>query len=892
MAKAKMDEGRLASLLDTAITDSVAYDNSDLSGLRTKALEYFEGRLTDVPAQPNRSSVVSRDLSDTHSWIMPGLLRVFLGGEKVFCYEPRRPDAEEAAKQATDYVNYVFLAESDGYKVIHAALHDGLNFGNGLVKHWWDATPKYKTETFTGLADQAYYDLVGDDEVEVLEHSEYPDPSFTFASANPAAALIAAGPGLPGSGVPAGGGLGSAPANGAAGAAPGAPAAPAPAMGAPGAPPQGMGGQLPPQASPQPPQGPLGAPNGGAVQLGQAADPATGGLPVAAGAGAVPGGLGGMGGGGLPASASLAQGDFTGSALPLLHDIKIKRRISSGRLCIKALPPEEFLISRDATALTEEECGGFCAHYSRRTRSSLIEEGFDRDTVDSLPASSFGLDQDVERTAREGNTNRVGGPSGDARDRSTELVDVYECYVEVDYDGDGVAEWRKVVMAGDTSERNILTRGGVPANEEWGDDLPFTDLVPDPMPHRWRGRSLFEEVEEIQRVKTAMLRGALDSLYWVNNPQRWAIASQIKNPEELVSPTFNGTLWVDGPNSVGELPVPFIADKAFAGFEQMDKIREFRTGVSPSTIGLDAEAIQGQTATANANAQSASYGKLETMARNLAEVGMKRMGGCLLRLIVKHQDRERMIRLRGKWVEMDPKSWDAEMDVTVDTGLGTGSRQRDMMALQGIMQTQQMIIQAMGPNNPVSGIVEFRDAFAAAISSAGIKNPERFAKEVTEQQAQQFAQQAGQAKPDPAMMKAQADIAANQAKGQADMQIKTAQLAFQQQADEKKLAAEMQAKQAQQAIDAQHRREELAFSMQAKRDEAAMNAQLARERHAEEINLMREKNNNDIALAARKLDQEMSLKQQELSFEAQLKREQMMMQPAGPAATNIQEATP
>src|SRR5215207_6964337 len=195
MAKKKgVSKTELTALLDGQIADARDYDSGDLSAKRIKALEYEEGTMVDVPALKGRSSVVSRDVADTIGLIEPGIIRVMLGADEIVRYEPKRPEHEDIAKQETDYVNHVVMMECDGYRQLKFAIRDGLRHGNGIIKHYWDPTPQYSVERFTGLDDTAYNQLVADEEVEeVLEHSEYPDPSFTYASANPNVAGITAG---------------------------------------------------------------------------------------------------------------------------------------------------------------------------------------------------------------------------------------------------------------------------------------------------------------------------------------------------------------------------------------------------------------------------------------------------------------------------------------------------------------------------------------------------------------------------------------------------------------------------------------------------------------------------------------------------------------------------
>lgn len=740
MAKStkRMSERDLAALVDGLIGDAIAFDSSDLAQRREMALRYFNGEVPDITAMDGRSSAVSRDVADVHGLIMPGLMRVFLAADNVAIYEPRRPEHEPFAKQATDYVNYVTLRESDGYRQFRAAVSDGLLFGNGILKHWWDPTPEYKAQSFTGLSDDDYTALVADDDVEeVLEHSEYPDPNSTVLPNEPDSSAM----------VP---------------------------------------GMVPPAV----PAGDMGAAPGAAP------------------------------------------------AVALLHDVKIKRVCSYGRLRIKALPPEQFLIDRNAIVLDEQNLR-FCGHRYKETRSTLIKQGYDRAQIDELPAAGNGAGtSDVESTARDDWQLS----SDAAPDRATELVDVYECFVLCDYDGDGVAEWRKVVMAGATGERSILE------NEEWGDDLPFSDIVPDPVPHRWRGRSLFDEVEDIQRVKTVLKRQLLDNTYFANNPRQIALTGQIDNPDVLVNYKIGDVVFAKSQDAVRFEQVPSIAAHVFPVLEYMDAVTEKRTGISRASMALDMDALQNQTATATNAMQAAAHTKTEEYARNIAECGgFKRVFGCLLKLIVKHQDKPRAIRLRGEWVEMDPRGWDAEMDVTINTGLGSGSRDRDMAMLQGVLQKQELILQTLGPKNPLVTLEQYRNTLAKAIETAGLRSPEQYVSEVTPESVQQFMASMAN-KPDPKAAEIQAKAQAEQQKMQAQAALDGQRLQMQAQLD----AMALRFKQALETERAQ--REQQMQQMQLERQAAI------EERQAQA----------DIAVREREAAIEAALKRQEQAFDMRM----------------------
>lgn len=742
-----MSDGELVSLLDRAISTS---DDGKSAELREKSLQFIRGEV-DFPSETGKSSAVSHDVADTLHWILPSLLRAFLASENVGIYEPRRREmvdqpktdengqpvvgpngapviervdvSEERANQATDYVNYILMHDCRGYSALHAGFYEGLAFGNGLIKHWYDPSPQFVTESYSGLSDDAFTMLVEDDDVEVVEHTQKDDPDWT------------------------------------------------------------------PPPVPEPDE--LQAMAQQAMEQGATPE---------------------------DIEAAAAQ-MLEAQQPPQIHDCKIKRKVADGRLMVKALPHEEFFIGPVDTVIDEEE-SLLCGHSYRETRSELIRQGYDRHKVNDLPVAGS-ISTEASALAR-------GTIKDDPEaDKATEQVQIHECYIKVDYDGDGVAEWRKVVLGGVTGELSLLE------NEEWGDDLPFTDLVPDPVPHRWRGRSVFDETVDIQRIKTVLLRQTIDNLYQSNNPQKLVRANAVKNPEALLTQDLGQLVYTDDPqNAVKELTVPFTAGQSFQMLEYLDMVRESRTGVSRATTGLDLDALQNQTATAVNASQSSAYAKMESYARNLAENGMKRLFKCLLRLVVKHQDKPRMIRLRGKWVEMDPRAWDAEMDVTINTGLGSGSRDRDLAMLGAIVAKQEQIVGQMGPFNEFVHIGQLFDTYRKMAEVSGLKNAESYFPDISDDQIaamrQQQAQQAQQ-QGDPKAAEMQAKLQLEQQKQQFDMQATAA-----------KMQAEAEERQAKMQMDAQVRAMENTAKLQAMREEAAAKLQLLREETAARIQIARE----------------------------------------------------
>lgn len=489
-------------------------------------------------------------------------------------------------------------------------------------------------------------------------------------------------------------------------------------------------------------------------------------------------------------------------------DVKLKRTTMSGRVRIECIEPENFLMDKHARYIEEAR---FCAHRDEVSRSDLIEMGFDKALVESLPAD-IGSTFSEETLARE---QEYDGFRNDVGHESTRLIELYECYVRVDVDGDGIAETVRAYYAGASGAGELLDW------EVWDDDVPFSDIPCEPVPHRWDARSVADETIDIQRIKTALTRQMLDNLYASNLPMMEVEHDTVVNPEMLVSPKFGGVIWrrKGSMAEAGIKPhaVPFVADKVLNALEYLDQVVEKRTGVSRATMALDPETLQNQTATANQNQKDAAYSQIELIARNQAELGWRRVFRQVLRLIVKHQDRPRTIRLRDDWVDMDPRHWNANMDVTINIGLGTGSRDRDMAMLNNILQTQERMAQGFHAtgfgDKAIEMVPKIVKTATKLAESSGIRNPDEYYPQIEDGDVEQMKQQAAQAasQPDP---KVQAEI--QKAQTQAEIDVQKAQL------------------------DAQLRREEMTVEAQIKREQMQMEIQLKREQLAAELQLKRE----------------------------------------------------
>jgi hypothetical protein len=204
-----------------------------------------------------------------------------------------------------------------------------------------------------------------------------------------------------------------------------------------------------------------------------------------------------------------------------------------------------------------------------------------------------------------------------------------------------------------------------------------------------------------------------------------------------------------------------------------DQIKD-RTGVSDASSGLPPDALQNVTAKATAMLEQAGINHVEMLCRTLAR-SLKRFFKGLLKLTIKHQDKPRTVRLRGKWAEIDPRQWNAGMDVVINTGLGAGTRERDMMMMQIVLNVQEKIVTTMGPDNPLVKLEHIYEAVEKLIMAAGLRGVQSFIAKPTPEEAQAFMEKIKN-RPDPEMVKAQAAMALEKQKTDAAISREAAQM--------------------------------------------------------------------------------------------------------------------
>jgi hypothetical protein len=455
------------------------------------------------------------------------------------------------------------------------------------------------------------------------------------------------------------------------------------------------------------------------------------------------------------------------------YNLRVARTSTKGQIKIQSVAPEDFFVDRMAVSI--DDCY-VCGHTSEARVGDLVAMGFDFETVYNLGGAADGTVDDEEELARRGWDDT--DDDENAADPSMRKVQFTEAYMKMDIEGTGVPRLYKFICAGNDYE--IL-------DYELCDYIPFAIFEVDPEPHTFFGRSLAEIVIEDQDAATSLLRGLLDGLAMANNPRVMAVASLV-NMDDLLNNEIGGVVRVKDINALREFSIGNAASAALPALQFYDEAIRAKTGVTGAAMGMDADALQSQTAAGVNAAVQAASAVSELIARNLAEGGMRQMFRLIAQIARANPNPNEMMRLDGQFVPVDPRSWTNDLDLVTNVGLGNNRREDRIAALQMTMQTQMQIWQSYGPQNGIVTMTGIRNTLADILGMAGIHNADRYYNPMNPQIEQQLMAMAAQA-----------------AQGQQQQQPSDPNAAFLQ-AEQMKMSARVQADMAKTQLDAEKMR--------------------------------------------------------------------------------------
>ncbi len=580
----KKSEKEILAILGKELHNASGFIGGELVARRKKSLEYYLG-MPLGNEQEGRSQVVSNDVLDTVESLMPSLMRIFTSGDNVFNCEGVGPEDDEMARQCSDYLNYIFYKENNGFVALYSAFKDALIQKNGILKVYWDDSQKTEREEYTRLTDDEFNDLVADPQVKVKNHSEYEE----------------------------------------------------------------------------------------------------------------------------------AITDDRGKEIDkiALHDVVIHRTRLYGQVKIEPVPPEEFLIERRCKSI---DSANFVCHRTTKTRTELVEMGFDKDLVEGLPSGDADYFTE-DKFIRHQNIDLSHGASDG--DKSTTDITVHESYIKLDVNEDGKAELVKIITAGSGTGKIL--------DIEEIDTIPFISMTPVIMPHRFHGRSVSELVEDIQLIKSTVMRQMLDNMYLTNN-NRVAVQDGQVAMDDLLTNRPGGIVRTKQPPQNVMMPIQAqpITDQASGMLAYLDSVKETRTGVTRQSQGLDADTLN-KTATGQNQILTQSQMRMELIARIFAETGVKDLALKIFELVCKYQHKEKIVRIRGKYIPMRPYEWKDRVNVTVQVGLGTGSKEQQLILLNAILERQMQAINLQ--QNVFGPMVNLRNVYNSLkklIENAGLNGIEPY----------------------------------------------------------------------------------------------------------------------------------------------------------------------
>lgn len=733
----KMADEELHRLVDGLINSAAQYIREEITPLRALATKYYKGEPFGNE-EKGRSQYVSTDVRDGVLATLPPMLRIIFGPERVVEFRPNGPEDVAGAEQATDYVNYVFGEDNNGFLETLGVLKDGLTRKAGFYKWVWDEYTAVKSYHLENLTREQILALAQDEEITITDMTSKGEI-----------------PGEPG------------------------------------------------------PDGQPGAPE-----------------PI--------------------------------------FDVELTRKEKDGKACVYAIPPDEMIWNREARSLDDAI---IVAHDTAKSQGEIIAMGVDRKIVEDHGGPIEATPSEEELARNPALVLRDNDEAGEANTK-TRFV---EAYILLDYDGDGIAELRKIVAIG--PELYVVENEPV-------DERPFAMFCPDPEPHTVLGQSLADRLMDIQKLKSSLFRSTLDSAASALFPR-----TVYKHGEANLSDILNTAIGApirttgDPNNTVREYGHTFMGKELFPVLQFCDDVIERRTGQNKGAQGLDASALQSSTKTAVAAAVTASQAQQDMLVRIFAEQTLKPLFRGLLKLLVKHQPRSRMIRLRNQWTQVDPRPWNANMDVQVNVMLGAGMVDEKIDTLLMISQKQEQIFATLGPQNPIVTLKQYRDTLAEIAELRGRKDTEKYFQRITDEQLQQMAEQAANAPPppDPKVQIEQMKLQAQQQNQQAQMQLEIQKVQAEQQLEQLKAQRQLEIEQIR--ADREHQLE----SMRAEREHSLESERLSMQRDQImlEQDRLRDKEAAEIALKRLEIEAKYQAQVNEAQLNAEIERERNTTQQEG-----------
>lgn len=432
------------------------------------------------------------------------------------------------------------------------------------------------------------------------------------------------------------------------------------------------------------------------------------------------------------------------------YRVSLTRETRVSRARYDLVPANEFYVDPEAKIMSE---ASYVGHIRPMTRSQIIALGYDPALLEEHGGTDFSWQTSEEAQARH---PEQPGRYTENVNPDLEKTDYGEHFVLADTDEDGIAELLRICTLGPEL---------FPVRIEAATERPFAVLSADLEAYQLFGTGFFPLLRDLQLIKSSILRAVLDSLRSSIDP-RTAVNEDTVNLDDLLNQELGGIVRVEGlpGEQIKVLDVPFAGQAGLQVLDYLDQIGERRTGQTKGSQGLDADAMQSTTKMAIAAQMSAAQQRIELVARIFAETGIKDLFAGLQRLVMRHQDIPRMVRLNNRWTSVDPQTWDAPLDTTINLMLGAGPPEERLVRLMGVLEKQEAYLEKLGPSELVD-YRKLRYTLAKSIELGGYGDPSLYFGDIPEG----WAPTPPPPKPEPAEILAQTKMAEIAARKETDL---------------------------------------------------------------------------------------------------------------------------
>jgi hypothetical protein len=413
---------------------------------------------------------------------------------------------------------------------------------------------------------------------------------------------------------------------------------------------------------------------------------------------------------------------------PAMYDAKVAMTSSRGEIKIKSIAPEDFFVDRDAISLEDYYV---CGHKSEGRVGDLVAMGFDFDTVYELGGVGGVVDEEEDFVRRGYDAASM----ENSIDPSMRKIEITEAYMKMDIEGTGIPRLYKFLCAG--TDYEVL-------DYELCDYNPFAVFEIDPEPHTFFGRSLVDIIIDDQDAATSLMRGLLDNIAMINNP-RIVFNDQAVESDDVANNEIGAMIRATDINQIREMTIGSSSQMTLPAMQMFDEAVRAKTGIGDGAAGLNADALQSQTAAGVNAAVTAATAVGELMARVLAEGGMKQLFKTIATIARQNPNPDEMMRIDGEFVPVDPRSWGVEMDMETTVGIGNNKHEERMMMLQMMQQQQMQVYGTYGAQNGLVTLTNIRNTAADLMTLGGLPNVDRYLQPMNAQIEQQMQQQAAQA---------------------------------------------------------------------------------------------------------------------------------------------------